>query len=487
MNLNINLFVHGVPLGQKIWGHKGDDDERYLSSFYGPKWDAPEVMKIDIMTIGGITRCYYSYVKGQNVFDSQGRAGSYIALTLRINAFYADVQNMYSILKAAYDKMCVGLCISESNDSVKFLLPDFQTIDTPIKEIENHILNYISKFSINTDIIDLNEFEVNGHGTVHNINLHECTKIVAIENLRKSGNLMVSPWFLSANAVKTLAQYKAEMQATKERAQQEIQIQKQTCQEKIDDLTKQFQDELNDSKEHFQKQIAQIKEDNEREIDVIKKQYVDIDEKIKKLKRTIKEREQQISDLKSQGRRKEKEIHDKQNDIQKLEKQISKNTNGSMELDEDLHQESESKPKIRHRIFVYIIIGIIIISAFVLLLFFTDYGFGNKIIDNLKPEENDEQSEVMTKEPFSIIVRGLSNPRDSIIMAGEDSIRVGDIYKVFVTSPNTRRKGKLESEEFTIQGEQLQAKRNSVNKFGRISYKIEGNEVASISFYIKGE
>lgn len=28
MGLNINLFVHGVPMGQKIWGPKSDD-QRY--------------------------------------------------------------------------------------------------------------------------------------------------------------------------------------------------------------------------------------------------------------------------------------------------------------------------------------------------------------------------------------------------------------------------------------------------------------------------
>ena len=90
MGLNISLFVHGVPMGQKMWGPKGDD-LRYLSTFYGPKWESPEVMKVEVMTFGGVTNCYYSFVKGQNVCDSQGRAGSYFALTLRINAFYVDV------------------------------------------------------------------------------------------------------------------------------------------------------------------------------------------------------------------------------------------------------------------------------------------------------------------------------------------------------------------------------------------------------------
>ena len=41
-------------MGQKIWGPK-NDDQIYISSFYGPKWDVPEVMKIDVMAFNGVT------------------------------------------------------------------------------------------------------------------------------------------------------------------------------------------------------------------------------------------------------------------------------------------------------------------------------------------------------------------------------------------------------------------------------------------------
>ena len=173
MGLNINIFVHGVPMGQKIWGPK-NEDQSYISSFYGPEWDVPEVMKVDIMNFGGIPYCYYSFVKGKKVYDSQGRAGSYFAITLRINAFYADIQNIYSILKAAYEKMCIGLCVMESDGSVKYICSDFQGIDTQLKAIENSILNYISKFSTDNDIIALKDFSVSGQRALQNINLYCC-------------------------------------------------------------------------------------------------------------------------------------------------------------------------------------------------------------------------------------------------------------------------------------------------------------------------
>jgi len=100
MGLNIDLVVHGVPMGQKMWGAK-HEEELFFSSFYGAQWQETEVLRVETQTFGNVTNCYYSFVKGNGVCDSNGRSGSYFALTLRMNCFYADVQNLYNILKEA--------------------------------------------------------------------------------------------------------------------------------------------------------------------------------------------------------------------------------------------------------------------------------------------------------------------------------------------------------------------------------------------------
>ena len=328
MALNINLFVHGVPMGQKIWGPKGED-ERYLSSFYGPKWDTPDAMKVDVMTFGGTSYCYYSYIRGNNVCDSQGRTGSYFALTLRINAFYADVQNMYNILKAAYDKMCVGLCVQETNNTIKFLLSDFNTVDSKLKDIECHLLKYISEFSVNNDIHDLSRFSSNSQTSAQNVNLHECNKMVAIDIVKKTGKLMVSPWFMSANAAKTVAGYKAEMQATVQKAQQEIKLQQQTSQREVAEITKKSKEELNtvreqslktlkDTEDRYKQQLAKANEESEKKIATLKESYADVDSKIDALEKEIKAKDRSISELNKQCQKKDKEIKGRDSQIQKL-------------------------------------------------------------------------------------------------------------------------------------------------------------------------
>lgn len=332
MNLNINLFVHGVPMGQKTWGPKGDD-QRYISSFYGPKWNAPEIMKIDLMTFGGISYCYYSFIKGQDVYDSQGRAGSYFALTLKVNAFYADVQNVYHILKTAYDKYCVGLCIQEGNGSAKYLLSDFQNIDNQLKELESRILKYVGDFSIGDDLVDLRGITVKAQTGANNFNLHECTKDVAIKAIKQCGKIMVSPWYLSEGAAKTVAQYKEEMQAVTQKAEQEILLQKQTSQQRVDEviqlskeqvssIKKQAQEEISQLKEQNKQQLSQLSEDHDRKVAEIKNSYTDIDKKLQLLKETIHEKEKEISVLRIESRKKDKELQFRDVNIRKLNAKI---------------------------------------------------------------------------------------------------------------------------------------------------------------------
>lgn len=334
MGLNISLFVHGVPMGQKIWGPKGDD-QRYLSSFYGPKWESPEVMKVEVMTFGGLTNCYYSFVKGQNVCDSQGRAGSYLALTLRINAFYVDVQNMYNILKAAYEKMCVGLCVQDTGAMIKYLVADFHSVDSKLKDIENHIVNYISEFSINEDIVSLSGFPAVSQGASLNVNLHECTKDVALDWVKKAGKIMVSPYFLPANAAKTVDKYKAEMETVRQKAQQEIELQQRTSQEKIASITQESQakvltvtqqaeEKLRLSEQRSQQQIAQANAENERKMQELRQNYSEVGEKLDALNQRNRELGNEVADWKQQYKQKNKELQSSNVKIQKLQESVEK-------------------------------------------------------------------------------------------------------------------------------------------------------------------
>lgn len=482
MGLNIKLFVHGVPMGQKTWGPNGEDSI-YLSSFYGPKWDVPEVMKVDVMTFGGITYCYYSFVKGQKVLDCQGRAGSYFALTLRINAFYADIQNMYGILKAAYDKMCVGLCVTEAEGSVKFLCSDFQNIDAKIKDIESHIIKYVSEFSISEDIISFNRLTIESKGFIKNINLHECTRGVAVEQIRRSGKLMVSPWYLSANAAKTIDRQKDEMQEIIARSQQEIQLQKEAFQDKINTLTRRHQDEIKEAKALSEQHLSEVREDGERKIADIKRHYADADIKMASLNQTLKERNREISEWKSLYQKKDKELQSNSFVVQKLEQQVS-----DLKRDiKDLRKEGgakvglSSKPrKPINRKLIGLVSFFIILLVGLLVWFFLHKSKPQKQeVQNHQDETEQLKAERdgSTRDSPYIGVLGLSQ--------GDDTIKIGKLYRIEIQNKNIEANGTITSEEFTIQDSTFMAKREFKDSVGKISYRINGKEVAYRKFKIK--
>ncbi len=474
MGLNINLFVHGVPMGQKIWGPQGDD-QRYLSSFYGLPWDIPEAMKIDIMTIGGNTYSYYSLVKGLNVCDSQGRTGSYFALTLRMNAFYGDVQNIYSVLEAAYEKLCVGLCVQESNNVTKYLIADFQNVDARLKEIESLVVNYISAFSVNEDLVSLSGFSANAQTASPNVNLHECTKRVALEYGKQFGTLTVSPYYLSVAAANTVAKYKAETESTKQKAQDEINLQKRLSQEKVDSERKQCQ-------EQARRQVEQAKAENDRKMLELKQSYASIDDKISGYKQTIADKDRQITGLKKQLKQLTKGQYSRNSDVQEPESRGQGRQSDGRLFPNSLSSQGSKDTKTKV-LFIIVIVVVVVVVVFA-------------AIRNGKNDEPKKQEKKIERLHTSVPKPSAGNVSDdnitiTITQSNCDveisEVKCGDLYKVVLEGKNLEKLqdcGKWEGNAFSFQGDKSQAKRDSAGKTCKIAYVCNGEEIASKSVKI---
>ena len=87
--MDLELFIHGVPKGQKIWG-KAENDLAYIQNFYTQNNDETKFL-VEIRSTKDTTFCYYSYLKYNNVVASDGRAGSYFGMTLRFDVYCADI------------------------------------------------------------------------------------------------------------------------------------------------------------------------------------------------------------------------------------------------------------------------------------------------------------------------------------------------------------------------------------------------------------
>lgn len=240
MGLNISLIVHGVPHGHKIW-NASEGDKKYIETFYGSTYDKDEQMTVERMN----SFMYYTFVRGQRVMADDGRGGSYLALTLRMDAYYADVQNMYNILRAAYQKTFVGQCVAENGGTAKYLISDFSQIDAKLKEAEKRIIDYISYFSQSTDLINLNSFRPSTGGATTRFNLQECSAQAASNAVKAGGRLLVSPFFASAQMEKELDKYRKEAtqsQSQLKKREQEMHTQIDILQQEKASLQKQMKE-----------------------------------------------------------------------------------------------------------------------------------------------------------------------------------------------------------------------------------------------------
>lgn len=275
MKYDIKLYAHGVPNGQSIWG-VANYDSSYIETFYGRKSNVPVQMFVETMQFGSAVNAYYTYLRLGNIKDNSGRAGSYFALTLRINYYYADVKNMYNLLDAAYNKFIEGAIVATANGFSHFLIPDLMQADATLKDLEQEIEKYLMQFSINSDFLPLNGFKTNGQDTPYNINLLECNVKVIAGHIKRYGNISISPLHPSTREQEIMQRSNAEVATAKSDAQQQIAFIQQEVQNNISQIQ-------NRAEQH----VLAALHDKEQGIQAVKEQYKDADRTISRLQKDL--------------------------------------------------------------------------------------------------------------------------------------------------------------------------------------------------------
>lgn len=294
MAINISLYVHGVPKGQKIWG-LDEQNKNFLELFYGRFKDLKNPTML-VETSG--TNSYYTYIVSDNVFAKDGRAGSYIALTACVNTFYyADVVNMYNVLDAAYNKFIVGTITQYDGAATRFLIEDFDQVDNHLKQLSKELINYLLQFSSNADFVGLAGFQKQMKAAEF-CNLSDCRMNDIAQLVKKTGGVFISP-NLPSNAVKNATKKKDE-------------------------------------------EIAALKMEKQKAVQAIKDQYADADRTILKLttdlateqdrnnglKKTVAERDQKIAMMEKQN----KSSKELQNEVKECREIIDKHERALSEI-----------------------------------------------------------------------------------------------------------------------------------------------------------
>lgn len=263
MAYNIKLFVHGVPNGQDIWGNPGED-AKYIEAFYGRKSNVPSQMFLEVMQFGGETNAYYTYFYYHDkIQDSTNRTGGYFALTLRINYYYADIQNIYNLLEAAFNKFVIGSVMEyTAGGGCRFMIPHFIQANDTFKALEKELQHYLMQFSSNKDFISLGAFKSNGQNDFSTINLLEAIPNVVANHVKSTGKISVSSFHPNSKEQQIINKMNAEMQNVTLNAQQQIVAAQQKAKQ----------------------DILSAQRDKEMSIQSVKNEYKDADKTISQLR-----------------------------------------------------------------------------------------------------------------------------------------------------------------------------------------------------------
>ena len=315
MQYDIKLYIHGVPKGQSTWGTEKSDTV-YIETFYGRKSSLTAQMFVEVRQTNAGTACYYTYLRTGNVSDDEGRAGSYFALTLRINYYYADVRNMYNLLDAAFNKFIVGSVVSVSGGVFKYAISDMKQGEKTFLALEKELKNYLMQFSSDADFMPLTGFKANGQGETASVNLLECDANPIASHVKSHSSVAISPFYPSVREQQMEQKMNKQVSEIKSQAQQNIDATKKQAQQNIDETKKQAQQNIDATKKQAQQDIENARSDRDKSIQAIKEQYKDADRMISGLR-------QDVSKAKSELDKAQKDLDAKNKQIQSLNTELN--------------------------------------------------------------------------------------------------------------------------------------------------------------------
>lgn len=301
--MTVDLILHGVPNGQDIWGVS--DDTHYFSTFYAQK-DEKELLNIDVRKVSGKSYCYYNYLKYNGVTASDGRAGAYLGITLRFDAYYKDVINIYHLCEIIYNNLIDKIFIKNDNN-VKFKIAKFKDAENELNEIRKKVLSFINLSATAKDFTAINDSFFKNEGKVVKAFLLDCTFDNVMQALIKYGKVEISKHFPSVNEAKRVKSVEERLNATITQKEAELQS--------IGKHIKELNDEQNKLKSELQNQKKKIEKLNN---DVSERELI-----IKSNEEAVK----QTDTLKKDAQKLKKELETQKCEISKLNGIISNKEN----------------------------------------------------------------------------------------------------------------------------------------------------------------
>lgn len=329
MGLEIKTFVHGASKGHKMWP-EDPAEKSYTVTFYSTTWTTKGSMLVEVRTCNDIPYCYYSYIRGGEVHGADDRPGSYFAITLRLNTCYTDLQNMYHLLRAAYEKVCVGMCIEEHDSFAQITTEDFGEKENELKQMQKGLVDYIFQFSRDSDLAPLSGFQRSNGTDGLRVNDSEARGALVLNALKRTGRVVVSHLFDTSKVTEVRKQADQAMQQCQADAARRIQQAQSNAAASIEQAKKNCINEKIQLEQDLQQERLKVKtirqevqNECDKQIKDIRAQYASCDKKMSDLRRVIEQKDGEIKQKDNKIKQLNNSLASKDKQIQKLSESLT--------------------------------------------------------------------------------------------------------------------------------------------------------------------
>lgn len=137
-----NIIVHGVPYGQDIFSTDPVADESYIKTFYKQQDNPLETLfEIEARKEGNQQVVYYHYLKRRDVFDAEGRAGSYFGFTLRTDVSCDEMSLLFHHMDEVYRTRILGSLLERAGNGYRHRVRKYSqgksVVESMVKEFND--------------------------------------------------------------------------------------------------------------------------------------------------------------------------------------------------------------------------------------------------------------------------------------------------------------------------------------------------------------
>ena len=137
-----NIYIHGVPNGQDIWGCEQDRD--YIKSFYG---DNTDTSRFVVEVIPAKRRSFYTYLRGKNLSASDSRQGSYFGITISLDGIHCtNTNNLFQLCDMIFNRMIAGNILLNRNGTFCYACRNFEQKNKELEGIQSALQKGLAKF-----------------------------------------------------------------------------------------------------------------------------------------------------------------------------------------------------------------------------------------------------------------------------------------------------------------------------------------------------